>query len=344
MDSSAATSTHPLVRIYLARAFDPVILAARGVALDVGERPHAYQHLPEAIAHTFSDFRTYSGKHPEWPDAAQRIVTVRRTLGRFYVSFAGIRRSAMSLAESASRRGELVARSTLAEEAMALRAAVAPLEGEELEALAAVETGLLRRAETVLTSQAVAAAFGAAEVSGGGWPDGGLYSAQLAYLCEQVSRRVAIGGVFFQPRLSLIQRAAHHGAVTLATVLDPSFDPDDEDRVDAITQSASSWAEALGGLLFRLDVVRAWTDPSYRNRLLSLEQDILPPNPAGEIDLEGTNLLLQSRMFVQAAGTWTVSHEICCSSSTPCGSNGSDCASTFDECPTLIIAPPDGGS
>lgn len=339
MDSSTASYTHPLVRIYLARAFDPIIEAARGVSRDVVERQNAYERLPDATAQLLSDFRTYIGKHPEWPDAAQRILTVRRTLSRFYFSFASIRRSAISLAQSASDRSEQVARRSLIEEATALRASVAPIEGDELEALAAIETGLLRRAETVLTSKEVAAVFGAAEVPAGAWPDGGLYSAQMAYLCERVSRMVTVGGTIFQPKLSLIQRAGHHGAVTLAGVLDPSFDPDDDDRVDTIVQSASSWAAALGDLLFRLDVVRAWTDPSYRNWLLSLEQDMLPPHPAGEIDLEGTNLWLPSRKFGLAAGTETVAHEVCCSTSTPCGSNGSDCASTFDECQTLPPPP-----
>ncbi len=341
MDSSTISDVgHPFVQIYFARAFDPLVEAAGHVSRDIVERRRAYERLPDPIAQLLSDFRTYTGKHPEWPDSAQRILTVRRTLGRFYVSFAGVRRAAISLAESASDRSERVARSSLIEEATALRAGIAPLEGAELEALASVGTGMLRRAEMVLTSKEVAAAFGAAEVPAGTWPDGGLYSAQLTYLCEQVSRTVTAAGVIFQPKLSLIQRAAYHGAVTLAGVLDPSFDPDDNDRVEAIMQSASSWAGALGGLLFRLDIVRAWTDPSYRNWLLSLEQDILPPHPAGEIDLEGTHLLLQSRMLGVAAATDTIAGEICCSSSTPCGTNVSDCASTFDECQTLIRPPP----
>jgi mersacidin/lichenicidin family type 2 lantibiotic len=329
-------TTHPLVQIYLARAFDPLIQAAGGVARDVVERSDAYRLLPEDLTQLLSDFRTYTGVHPEWPDTEQRQAIAHRTLSRFYVSFASVRRAAISLAESESDRTEQSARRLLVEEAQSLRAAVRPIVDEELEAPAGIERLLLQRARAVLTSPEVSAIFGVAQISADAWPDGGVYSAEMAYLCERVSKTIPVEGTIRQPRLSIIQRAAHHGAATLEGVLDASFDPDDNERLDAIAQSASSWAAALGDLLFRLDIVRAWTDTVYRSHLMTLERDLIPPHPAGEIDLEGTNLWRQSRKYGLSVSTETVQGEICCCSGDVCNSE----PSTDDDCPTLIIMPP----
>ena len=174
-----ATRLHPIVQIYLGRALDPLIQTARGVARDAEERPEVYGQLPDELVQLLSDIRTYTGIHPGWPDTEQRIQTARRTLGRFYRSFPSIRREAISLAESASTRNERLARRALNEEAQAFRAAVRPMEGEELDAPAAIETSMLQRAETVLTSTAISSVFGIPEVPAGTFPDGGVYSAEI---------------------------------------------------------------------------------------------------------------------------------------------------------------------
>ena len=100
------------------------------------------------------------------------------------------------------------------------------------------------------------------------------------------------------------------------------------------------WADALGDLLTHLDVVRAWTDLTYRATLMTLERDLIPPHPAGEIDLYGTNLGLQSRRFGLSVSTETVGGEICCCSGDYCSWNSTPCSDTDDDCPTLIIMAP----
>jgi mersacidin/lichenicidin family type 2 lantibiotic len=333
-----AVPLHPIAGTYLGRALDPIIQAASAVAGDAAGRPEAYQQLPDDVAQLLADFNDYIGSHPDWPDTEQRLQIARRTLGRFYLSFASVRRAAIALAGSASARNEQVATRSLVQEVQSLRSTVRPLEGEELDAPAAILSSLLQRAETVLTAAPVSTVFGVPLVPAGSFPDGGAYSPEMAYLCEFISKALPLEGSIRQPRLSIIQRAAHYGAVTLAGVLDPSFDAANGTLVDNVVHSASSWADALGDLLDHVDVVRAWTDPRYREQLMTLERDLIPPHPAGEIDLEGTNLWSQSRRFGFSVSTETVDHEVCCCSGDLCGSTNGVC--TDDECPTLIIMAP----
>jgi mersacidin/lichenicidin family type 2 lantibiotic len=323
-------SAHPLAQVYLARALDPLVQAAGGVARDVVERPDAYPDLPETLTQLLSDFRTYTGIHPEWPDAAQRGVIAHQTLSRFSVSFVSLRRAAISFAGAGSNRTERIGRRTLAEEAQALRLMAGLVVDEELAAPAVSVMRLLDRATTVLTSAEVAAAVGVAT------PAGGVLGAEMAYLCERVSKMVPVEATIRLSRLTIVQRAAAHGAATLAAVLDGSFDEDDDEQLDSITQSALGWAAALGDLLSRIDIVRAWTDPSYRDHLMTLERDLVPPHPAGEISIEGTALFRQSRKFGLSLSTETVQGEICCCSGQVCNTE----PSTDDDCPTLIIMPP----
>ena len=39
-----------------------------------------------------------------------------------------------------------------------------------------------------------------------------------------------------------------------------------------------------------VDIIKAWKDENYRNNLSSSEQELLPENPAGTIELSGSEM------------------------------------------------------
>jgi mersacidin/lichenicidin family type 2 lantibiotic len=330
-----AGSDHPLVRIYISRALEPAVEITSALAADFFKRPHHYHRVPEGIAALLSDFQSLSGNHPEWPDSSQRTLMVTKVLSRFGQSLASIRRAAIAFVQRVPSHSTPIASDLFIEEVVRLRVSVQPLEGVALSTMERRNTAMLERALTVLTSPEVSAAFGLPVVPAGNWPDGGLYSPQLAYLCESVSRTLALDKPISQPRFSAFQRAAHYGAITIGGVLDSSFTESNSDRFSVVIQAAASWAAALRELLFRIDIVRAWRNPAYRDLLQVLERDLLPPHPAGEIDLAGSGL--SPGGFPQLAFAWydtqTVDGEICCCSGDGCET--SNCVpGPSDDCPT----------
>src|SRR5262245_8888408 len=271
--------THPVAQIYLVRALDAVLEVAQAVSEDFPQRAHFYAHVPDDVARLLANFRSLPGKHPEWPDVYQRAFTSGHLVNRFLHDFAGIRLSAIRFIQSGLEAGELIARRALIEAAALLRASIQPLEGAAASAIERANSGMLKRAFTVLSSRPVSAAFGVSELPAGDWPDGGIFGPQLAYLCESVSKMLPLEKPINQPTLSLLQRAAHYGELTINGVLDPSFTDADSNRVSEVAQSASAWATVLGELSLRMDIARAWTDPQYRNSLQPLQTDMMPPNP-----------------------------------------------------------------
>jgi mersacidin/lichenicidin family type 2 lantibiotic len=81
--------------------------------------------------------------------------------------------------------------------------------------------------------------------------------------------------------------------------------------------SQSDWQDSaafgrrkvMNGAKSRFDVVRAWKDARYRAALSELERSILPPNPAGTVELSDNELT-----GINGGVTWTIT-----TSSEPCG-------------------------
>lgn len=346
MSAIEKRSSHPLAQIYLARALDPVIEIAEAVSEDFIRRTYLYTKTPDDIATLLANFRTLRGKHSEWPDAAQRTLTSSFAISRFFQAFASIRLAAIQSDQHGSGRGDGGAQKALADLASRLRASVRPLEGAALSAVAKTNAGMLERAVTLLTSIQVSSAFGVGEIATGDWPDRGLFSPQLGYLCESVSGTLkAVSGTLKlhlpvrQPALAMLQSAGHYGSVTIDRVLDPTFDDSDRERNRDVIYAASAWARALSEILSRIDIARAWKDPTYRGRLFPLEKDMMPPHPSGEISLDGLVKTDSPRFRPVRLGysTETVAHEICCcTGDLICSNSNGDCGTDFTtEDPTL---------
>jgi len=314
MPAKSSKPSHALADLYVARALDPVIELARALSGDFVRRPQLHTGASPEETALLTNFRLLYGKHPEWPDAAQRSYASAKPFGRLSQPFAALRLAAIRYVQGASAPGASIARRSFAESAELLRTTVQPLEGASLSAVAEAYSAMLKRAVVAVSSERMAAAFGVTNMPGGEELQV-MYSTRFAYLCESMSQTLGLSRPLSQPLVSSLQRAAQHGAATIVGVCASPFADSDDNRIAEVIFSASAWATGLGGLLRHLDVARAWTDPAYRSRLLPLERDIMPPHPAGEIDLEGTIRTVAARFSSGLLGelTDTVEGEICCS-------------------------------
>jgi mersacidin/lichenicidin family type 2 lantibiotic len=340
MPTNEPTSSHALAEIYVARALDSIVDLAGAVARDFVKRPQQYTRASSDETTLLTNFRLLVGKHPEWPDAAQRSFASKKPLARTSQPFTAVRLAAIQFVRNASAPGSSTAQRSFIDAATFARATVQPLEGAALSAVANMHSALLRRAVGAVSC--VSAAFGVAVPTEGAWPQG-MYSPQFDYLCENISQTLHLDPPLRQTTMSSLQRAAHYGAATVNGVLNPSLADAGDEVLSDVIHAATSWAAALAELLSRIDIARAWKDPAYRARLHALEKDIVPPHPSGEITLEGTIRTQSARLPSISVGfsTETVAGEICCSTgdlvcgadTDICNTNG-DCGLS-DECPTL---------
>lgn len=348
MPTNEPTSSHALAEIYVARALDSIVDLAGAVARDFVKRPQQYTRASAAETTLLTNFRLLVGKHPEWPDAAQRSFASAKPLARASQPFTAVRLSAIQFVRSASAPGSstarppfidaaALARATFIDAAALARATVQPLEGAALSAVANTHSALLKRAVVAVSSECVSAAFAVTRPTEGDWPHG-MYSPQFGYLCENLSQTLHLDPPLLQITMSRLQRAAHYGAATVNGVLNPSLADAGDEVLSDVIHAATSWAAALAELLSRIDIARAWKDPAYRARLHALEKDIVPPHPSGEITVEGT-IRTQSARFPSISvgfSTETVAGEICCSTGDlVCGAGSDSCDGGSDDCPTL---------
>lgn len=337
MPTRESASSHPLAEIYVARALDPIIELAGAVSRDFVKRPQQYTRASADETSLLTNFRLLAGKHPEWPDAAQRSFASTKLLARMCQSFAAVRLSAIQFVQRESAPGSSIARRSFVDAAALVRATVQPLEGAALSAVANTHAALLKRAVAAVSSDRVSAAFGITELAKGDWPHG-VYSPQFGYSCENMSQTLVLDRPLLQTTMSSLQRAAHYGAATINGVLDPGLADAGDEPVADVIHAATSWAAALAELLSRIDIARAWKDPAYRARLHPLERDIMPPHPSGEVTVEGT-IKTESARFPSGSfgfSTETVAGEICCcTGDLSCGANTNGQCDISDDCPTL---------
>jgi mersacidin/lichenicidin family type 2 lantibiotic len=316
---------HPIGTLYARRALDPVIDVVVAIADDFANCPAKYQRVPDPVADTLGHFRSLVGRDPDWPDAAQRVALSGGVIDGLGVPAAGVRKAAIVFVEQSSATTEPRLRRAAREATDTLRASCEQSEGAAM-ALAERQLGsLFERAASVLTSEEVTGAFGLEGLPA--QPDGrsGLapfLSPGMVALYEAV-RRTTNGTRGRTPaeeqKLGTVQRIARHGADALSMAMDGH----DDGRLDTALESAYNWARALQDLLVGIDVPRAWLDPRYLLSLQTAERDILPPSPAGEIELDTPALQAWAAAAPEMPyfrGTFTVSNEVCCSTACSCSS------------------------
>jgi mersacidin/lichenicidin family type 2 lantibiotic len=310
LSKASPSMRNPIARSYSLRTLDRIIDVAEAIASDFERNPSVYQKIPEEVAGTLRSLRELTGRQPDWPDRAQREALtgpLRQGLCRV---MATLRKTAIEAGEQDPVRA-----------AEAFREAVDKfrLSCHRYEATAiAVQDQLdviFGRAMRVLGREEVTSRFGLPAVP----PTeslAGIFGPEITRLQDAVIDAVLRPELHGRTeRFPTLQLVARHGAETI------SFALSDGDHLGLAMASARNWADALRDLLDGVDIVRAWRDPSYRFSLQVPERDLLPPNPAGEIELEHAALQPRRAGVGVSFDTITVAGEVCCCSGDFCPGN-----------------------
>ncbi len=311
---------HPIGAIYARRNLDTLIDLAVAVAHNFDRQPTQYLSVDEQLAETMSRFKHLLGRDPDWPDAPQRVALSGSVLDGLAIAMAGLRKAAIVFVERGAGSAEPRLRRAVQEAAQVLRVSGGRVEGA-VTAMAERRLGAISgQAAAVLSSQAIYDANGLPSARADGRTGfEPLLNPDLALLYGTINRptiRPPARRPLAEYKLSTIQRIARHGADAISLALGSE---EDDGQLDAAVESAYNWARALQDLEVGIDVARAWLDQAYLFSLEVAERDILPPNPAGDIELESPELNFRAVRDVTvmeafAEGTSTVSGEICCSS------------------------------
>jgi len=325
-----------LAELYQRLILDPLVEIAHAVAHDFVRRPRRYGEVPEKTAGLLAGFRGRTGSDPEWPSAMQRSALFGAVTGHaFCAGSIGLWNAARVFLESPAAtkpRAQFIR-----DEALTFRATLTTMRGPGLSAIDRHTAALFANAVEVFRSEPIAHAFGLRPARGGDWPFHLELCGDSAYLLERISRTLRLwtaGLPMTQRRFLLLQRAAHYGAATIAAVMEDGKEGGGADDGESLAANAGGWETAMRGLFLKVDVLKAWKDPDYRECLCEAERALLPDHPAGAIDLTDTELdSLGARM--QRLGlrfqTQTVGDAICCcTGDLPCGqtSEGGYCNPT----------------
>jgi len=330
MTTQAQPST--IAVLYQRSVLDPLIEIARNVAHDSVQRPRHYRAIPDNIAALLEGFRIQTGSSTKWLSAMQRAKLFSPIFGAAFCSGSiGMRIAALAFVERGSDgRQDLL--DPLRDAAAGFRGYLNALQGRTITGADAETEPVFRSAVEVLRSEAVARVFGLPPTPGGDWPlawkpDSGLFDG--AYLIEELQRALKLDRIhpaMTQHRFVLLQRVAHYGSLTIRGVLENA--DDNKDALQALVRHAYGWERALQELLSRIDVVRAWKDPKYRQNLCGCEKALIEPHPSGEVDLTDTPLDPAAARLRVGLGfsTMTINSICCCTGDLPCpqASEGSD--------------------
>jgi hypothetical protein len=215
---------------------------------------------------------------------------------------------------------------------------------------------MFQAAVKLLRSPKLAQVFNENAAPGDPWPFGGAVDAAGANLVGAIARKLfpPLVGRMSSYQFLLLQRVAYHGARTLSAVLNGS-------SLDAVMEPAYAWCVAARELIPVSTVVTVWRRESRRQALSSIERSMIPPHPAGDVTMAGTELQPAiARMsslgsfggFGGLAGfglgfqTHTVGDEACCSTGDLPGGCRTDasCVSVYEHCPTEGFCPTSPGS
>jgi len=125
-------------------------------------------------------------------------------------------------------------------------------------------------------------------------------------------------------------------------------------------EPAYAWCVAARELVPVSTVVSAWRREAVRQSLTNLERSLLPPHPAGDVTMSGTELhtavarlrsigggfggLGGGGVFEGGFSTSTVADNVCCSTGDLSCVTDASCVSVVEHCPTEGFCPTSPGS
>ncbi|MEO7860174.1 MAG: hypothetical protein ABIU05_06970 [Nitrospirales bacterium] len=238
---------------------DCVNEAAYAVALDYEKRYRHYRDVDAAVGVILSDLRSRIGSDPRWPNAAQRsainvpligISDAKSTNDRTStIQEAGrtLRQAATTYSERVYDTGEPMLRQAFFDAAKNFRACLTTLVGNVVEVGNRHTLAIFEKSVNVLSSDAVAQAFGIPAAPPAPWPLNGQLDGGGAYLIEEITRTLATPvSPVSQGQFMALQRVASNGALVAAEI-------EDDWHLDVnlcllLIGNAYAWATALRSL------------------------------------------------------------------------------------------------
>jgi len=312
---------HPVAELYALSTLDFVMEMASAVAKDFFQRSQAYSNVSDATAQKLIAFRSFLGSHPDWPSLQQRA-SIYRVLsqGNQLCSYSvGLRLAALNYSRRSSAENSPFAASVL-DSAEAFQAYVRKHDGQPLRSGARQIRTLFRSSVAVLTDPALALVFRVKPPEAARWPfDAGLDTGG-ACLLENINDTIITKrkGRLSASLVFAKQRIAHYGARCMTQVLDDGHEIPEQKRFSQLVEDCNRWAQGLRELVPH--VIRYWRDPDAASAADAVEQQQVPANPAGAIDLQG--LITPT---ADTGQTCTGGAICCCDSMDYCATNFDDC-------------------
>jgi len=310
---SPAFVTHPVTESYQRWILDILIVLAGGIFEHYQDDPRRYADLADSDVGMLSRARSTNRAFADVPDTPERTRYYSSRFGySFWTAGAEVRQAAIAIVEHPTSRQAHVQLQVLQDAASVLRAHLNTVSDKTSVASDSRISDLFDQSVALFKSQAIAQVFSAKTVSTENWPYDKAADGDAAYLVEMVAKEQGyLPQQLDQMKFLGLQRVAYYGGHTIADVLHTG----EGDDLDVLIGNAYGWAKALQ--TFVPDIVRAWKVPQYRKSLGDLERSMVPDNPAGNVDLGLSGLDVSAVAYedatvMEAAGTYTVSGEVCC--------------------------------
>ncbi len=284
------TSLHPIAALYQCFVLDTLVEVVSAISLDFIKRPQHYQSVPENIANSLEEFRLRTGSDPEWPSAAQRAQIFAPIFGvAFRSASIDLRSAAVIFVESGTERNLIMLEDRVRDTAVSFRGYLKSLEGQAVSSANRETSSVFLSAIEVLRSEAVAGAFGLKPALGRDWPlnwavEANAVSSDGALLIEEIQRALVLFS--FQPVLSqhlviLMQRVAHYGAMTIASILENAADWNSAKWVSGLVRNVYGWEIALQSTRSEIEYTDKYLQPRVVSQV-ALDDEELTSLPTEE--------------------------------------------------------------
>jgi len=309
-----------VAEIYQYRVLDSVVRMAKNISDDFFRTSHKYTAVSNEWAENCSKLCYRFGRDPEYPNDLQRYRLSSNVVVNSCSTMVAFRREALRFLEHRDRGVEDTFAESFSDQATALRDSLRSLEEKAVTIQHSQLRSIFDASLMVLKSEISQRLFGISGSISQDWPFDGDFNIRMAYVYEEIFKKI-YGSItrVSKDKFLTLQRVAYYGGLIIDELMVEELALDNRDKLIKLAGLAYNWTKGLQDLNARLDISRAWKDPRYLRTLDIVERDITPPNPGGEISLDGSGLGMPGAdWFEDQPQSWTMDGEICCCSGFNC--------------------------